>query len=98
MRIASENSSSPRNAKPCCSARSFVSGVPHDADDAAIVSTIIAMAHSLGLTVVAEGVETEEQLAFLQDRGCDEYQGFLFSRPVAASEWGSLLERDAGNS
>jgi len=77
--------------------RSFVDGVPRDADDAAIVSATIAMAHSLGLTVVAEGVETEEQLAFLEDRGCDEYQGYLFSRPVAPNKWTPLLERGTGN-
>jgi diguanylate cyclase (GGDEF)-like protein len=77
--------------------RSFVDGVPRDADDVAIVSAIIAMAHSLGLTVVAEGVEKEEQLAFLEDRGCDEYQGYLFSRPVAPNEWTALFERGIGN-
>jgi EAL domain-containing protein (putative c-di-GMP-specific phosphodiesterase class I) len=54
------------------------------------------MTHSLGLKVVAEGVETPEQLAFLRDRGCDEYQGYLCSKPVAAEEWGGLLE-DAGD-
>jgi diguanylate cyclase (GGDEF)-like protein len=72
--------------------RSFVKGVPQDADDAAIVTAIIGMAHSLGLKVVAEGVETEEQLAFLRDRGCDEYQGFLCSKPVVAADWSRLLQ------
>ena len=76
--------------------RSFVSGVPGDADDVAIVTAIIAMAHSLGLTVVAEGVETEEQLAFLEEQGCDEYQGFLFSRPVAPDQWAALVQRGTG--
>ena len=72
--------------------RSFVQGVPQDSDAAAITTAIIAMAHSLGLSVVAEGVETEEQLAFLKERGCDEYQGYLFSKPVAPSEWPALKE------
>jgi diguanylate cyclase (GGDEF)-like protein len=76
--------------------RSFVQGVPADGDDAAIVTAIVGMTHSLGLKVVAEGVETPEQLAFLRDRGCDEYQGYLCSKPVAAEEWGGLLE-DAGD-
>jgi diguanylate cyclase (GGDEF)-like protein len=71
--------------------RSFIQGIPRDADDSAIVTAIIVMAHSLGLSVVAEGVETEEQLAFLEDQGCDEYQGFLFSRPVPPAEWSALL-------
>jgi len=74
--------------------RSFVKGVPHDADDAAIVSAIIGMAHGLGLVVVAEGVETREQLAFLEERGCEEFQGFLFSRAVPPAEWEALLARD----
>jgi diguanylate cyclase (GGDEF)-like protein len=76
--------------------RSFVNGIPTDADDVAIVTAIIAMAHSLGLSVVAEGVETEEHLAFLAERGCDEYQGFLFSRPLPASQWTALFRKDAG--
>jgi EAL domain-containing protein (putative c-di-GMP-specific phosphodiesterase class I) len=75
---------------------SFVSGVPDDADDVAIVTAIIAMAHSLGLTVVAEGVETEQQLAFLADQGCNEYQGSLSGMPVAPDQWTALVRRGTG--
>ncbi|WP_018953095.1 putative bifunctional diguanylate cyclase/phosphodiesterase [Thioalkalivibrio sulfidiphilus] len=64
--------------------RSFVSDIPHDVSDMAIAATIIAMARTLGLEVVAEGVETPEQLAFLKREGCDSYQGFGFSPPVDA--------------
>ena len=71
--------------------RSFISGLPGDNDDAAITQAVIAMAHSLGLQVVAEGVETPEQLAALQRLGCDEAQGFLLGRPVAAAEMARLL-------
>jgi EAL domain-containing protein (putative c-di-GMP-specific phosphodiesterase class I) len=71
--------------------RSFVMDIPAALDDAAIVTAIIAMAHSLSLTVVAEGVETKSQLSFLEERGCDEYQGYLFSKPVPANEFVSLL-------
>ncbi len=73
--------------------RSFVDGVPEGADDVAIVTAIIAMSHSLGLTVVAEGVESREQLAFLRERGCDQFQGYLCHRPLPASEWPPLLTR-----
>jgi diguanylate cyclase (GGDEF)-like protein/PAS domain S-box-containing protein len=66
--------------------RSFIHGLPTDADDLAITEAVIAMAHSLGLNVVAEGVETAEQLASLRALGCDEAQGFLLGRPVAAAE------------
>ncbi len=70
--------------------RSFIGDLPDDRDNAAITEAVIAMAHRLGLTVVAEGVETPAQLAFLRELGCDEAQGYLFGRPVPAE---SLLER-----
>jgi EAL domain-containing protein (putative c-di-GMP-specific phosphodiesterase class I) len=66
--------------------QSFVHGLAHDSDDREIAATIIAMARSLNLEVLAEGVETEQQLAFLRLYGCDAYQGFLFGRPMPAGE------------
>ncbi len=74
--------------------RSFVSGIPKDADSTSIVASFIPMTHSLGLTVVADGVESNEQLEFLKDRGCDEYQGELLSKPVQASEFLSRVLKD----
>jgi diguanylate cyclase (GGDEF)-like protein/PAS domain S-box-containing protein len=71
--------------------RSFVKDLPRDPEDAAITKAIIAMSHSLKLSVLAEGVETAEQLAFLQQHGCDLGQGFLFSRPVVAEDVPALL-------
>jgi diguanylate cyclase (GGDEF)-like protein len=71
--------------------RSFINGVATEGKDAAITSAVIAMAHRLDLRVVAEGVETEDQLSFLTQHDCDECQGFLFSRPVPASEIGEIL-------
>jgi diguanylate cyclase (GGDEF)-like protein/PAS domain S-box-containing protein len=71
--------------------RSFVSDIATDADDAAIVVSIIALAHNLQLRVIAEGVESEEQLEFLRRHGCDEMQGYFFSRPVAPPEFEQLL-------
>jgi diguanylate cyclase (GGDEF)-like protein len=67
--------------------RSFVMMIAQPGDRCAIITAIIAMAHSLSLSVVAEGIETEAQLAFLAANGCDEYQGYLKSRPVAADEF-----------
>jgi len=66
--------------------RSFINDIATDSDDAAIVTAIIAMSHSLGASVVAEGVETEAQLNFLRAHGCDEFQGYFFSRPAPGGE------------
>jgi diguanylate cyclase len=61
--------------------RSFVRGIPHSSEDVAIVNAVVELGHALGLSVTAEGVETDEQLGNLQTTGCDTAQGFLFSRP-----------------
>ena len=75
--------------------RSFVQDIPSDADDMAIVEAVISLADSMGMVTVAEGVETEEQLAFLRERGCKEIQGYLLSRPVPAENIpGFLVEHD----
>jgi EAL domain-containing protein (putative c-di-GMP-specific phosphodiesterase class I) len=71
--------------------RSFIVDLPDDADSRAIASSVIFISHSLGLLTVAEGIESEEQLRFLQKEGCDQYQGFLFSRPVPKNELFKLL-------
>jgi EAL domain-containing protein (putative c-di-GMP-specific phosphodiesterase class I) len=71
--------------------QSFVRDLAIDSDDAAIVTATIAMAHALKLTVIAEGVETEQQLQFLKDNGCEQMQGYYFSRPVPAGEATELL-------
>ncbi|MNM67032.1 Cyclic di-GMP phosphodiesterase Gmr [compost metagenome] len=67
--------------------RTFVDGLPEGEQDAQIARAIIAMAHSLNLAVIAEGVETHEQLEFLREHGCDEVQGYLFGRPMPASQF-----------
>jgi diguanylate cyclase (GGDEF)-like protein/PAS domain S-box-containing protein len=71
--------------------RSFIRDLPEDRDDASITRSIIAMAHNMKLDVVAEGVETPEQLEFLHAYGCDEIQGFLFSEPLAADAFERFL-------
>jgi diguanylate cyclase (GGDEF)-like protein len=73
--------------------KSFIQAIPHDRSVCVMVSAIIGLARSLGLTVVVEGTETEEQIAWLSSVGRVEAQGFLFSRPVPASEIGALIER-----
>jgi diguanylate cyclase (GGDEF)-like protein len=71
--------------------RSFVMDISTDADDAAIATAVIALAHSMKLTVVAEGVETLEQLAFLREQRCDQMQGYYFSKPLPSGELLALL-------
>ena len=71
--------------------KSFGDDIPFHQDDMEIAATIIAMGHTLGFKVLAEGVETAEQLAFLQSKGCDMYQGYLTSPPVPADEFEKLL-------
>ena len=65
--------------------------ITSDPDDAAITTAMIAMGHALGLKVVAEGVETEGQQALLRKQGCDEMQGYLFSRPVPGDQFQAYL-------
>ncbi len=73
--------------------RSFVADLQRDPDDLALTTAIIAMAHSLGITVVAEGVEKEAQYNLLAERGCDLVQGYWLSHPVSATEFAHLLAR-----
>jgi len=75
--------------------QSFVRDITTDPDDAAIAKSIISMAHDMQLRVIAEGVETEAQKLFLQQRHCDEMQGYLFSRPVPAAEFETLFREAA---
>ncbi|MDR2323817.1 MAG: EAL domain-containing protein [Acidovorax sp.] len=73
--------------------QSFIRDIDHDSNDRAIVSAIIRMAQALGMRTTAEGVETQEQLDFLRTQGCDEAQGYHFSRPLAASDFASFLQQ-----
>jgi len=72
--------------------QSFVRDIPDDPDDMAIAGTIITMAHSLGIKVVAEGVETEQQLKFMRENGCDAMQGYYLSRPLPAEQFEKFLK------
>jgi len=74
--------------------RAFVIDLPTSVSSAAIVDAIVTLAHGLGLEVVAEGVETPEQLEFLRTHGCDEGQGYYFGRPLPLAEFRVLLEQD----
>jgi EAL domain-containing protein (putative c-di-GMP-specific phosphodiesterase class I) len=73
--------------------QSFVRDLVVDSNDQAIVRTIIAMAQSLNLDVIAEGVETEQQLLLLQENGCNHYQGYLFGKPVPIEEFEASLRK-----
>ena len=75
--------------------RGFVKDIEHNPNDAVIVAATIGLAHSLGLTVVAEGVETQAQWGFLRDKHGDEAQGFLFARPMPAAEFREFIRRQA---
>jgi diguanylate cyclase (GGDEF)-like protein len=77
--------------------RSFVTDLTNNPDDRAIAKAIIAMAHSLELKVIAEGVETEQQFQFLTDQGCDEIQGYLFGIPMPGEEFALLLSHRLRN-
>lgn len=72
--------------------REFINDITDDPADRELVNAAIAMAHGLGLKVVAEGVETGEQLKFLKSQGCDYGQGYLFSKPLSPDEMTALLE------
>ena len=73
--------------------QSFIRDVDKDPRDAAVVDTIISMSHFLGMEVIAEGVETREELDFLQMRGCPNYQGYYFSRPLPANDFDEWLKK-----
>ena len=75
--------------------RSFVRDLPNDSEDQAIAQAIISMGKALGMTVIAEGVETVEQQTFLRNHACDEMQGFLFSKPLPARQMADLLRTES---
>ena len=76
--------------------RSFVQGAEIDARDAAITANLASLAHALGVVAIAEGIESESQLAVVQELGCDHAQGFLFAYPMPAGELGRMLSGDPG--
>lgn len=74
--------------------RSFITNITSDPHDAAIVQAVVGMAHSLGISVIAEGVETEGQLDYLRGLRCEEIQGYYFSRPLPANDFAALVRED----
>lgn len=77
--------------------KSFVDGLPDENEDAQIASSIIALGHIMGFEILAEGVETQEQLDFLISNGCDTYQGYLKSKPVPAEQISTLMQCKESN-
>jgi len=77
--------------------RSFIKDLPGDEDAANLTAGVIALAHRLRMKVVAEGVETLEQLGYLRANGCDEFQGYYLSKPITADEMSQFLGRDLRN-
>lgn len=75
--------------------RGFIANLSTSAEDMAIVSAIIPLAHAMNLRVIAEGVETAEQLSLLKQLECDEFQGYLFSPPVSSEDMESMLKKPA---
>lgn len=73
--------------------RSFIDDLPHDENDVAIVRAIIALAKSMNLEIIAEGVETKEQLEFLVDEGCPNIQGYYYSKPLPLDEYKEFLHK-----
>jgi EAL domain-containing protein (putative c-di-GMP-specific phosphodiesterase class I) len=76
--------------------RSFIQGVEEEAKDAAITANLVTLAHALGVLAIAEGIESNGQLASLRGLGCDLAQGFLFARPLPAGQVGTLLSGSFG--
>jgi EAL domain-containing protein (putative c-di-GMP-specific phosphodiesterase class I) len=74
--------------------QSFIRDIACDSGDEKIVKAIISLAQAMNLTVIAEGVETQEQLSFLHDHHCDEMQGYWYSKPLPAADMAKLLKRD----
>ena len=77
--------------------RSFVQGVGHNPKDTAITTSLTNLAHALGLRVIAEGIESAEQLVSVQELGCDLAQGYLFARPVSAAAMSKVLADDSAH-
>jgi EAL domain-containing protein (putative c-di-GMP-specific phosphodiesterase class I) len=75
--------------------RSFIKGIPTDKDDMAITEAILALGKTLGVTIVAEGVETDAQQSFLRRHACHEMQGFYFSRPIPPDQFARFFHAHA---
>jgi EAL domain-containing protein (putative c-di-GMP-specific phosphodiesterase class I) len=75
--------------------RSFISMLHTDAESQAITQSIVTLSHTLGMDVIAEGIETDEQLAYLQRLGCDYGQGYLFAKPIESNAVAIMLETEA---